>query len=167
LVSKLLQSSKTEVIDEATSLKVASNKTSPARGFLRRGFLNPGLSGQASPKGLVVPPSTLVVKEDDVVGASFLGSCVTPTGDKDEDFRVNGLIQSQKWPVCFGSSGEVVVWDQDNEGWDGDDGVSPFPLGIYPPDLPLDWAADGEEDEVPAFGYPECQCNGCVPKDQR
>jgi hypothetical protein len=39
--SKLLQNSKTEVIDEATPMKVAAKKTSPARGFLWKGFLNP------------------------------------------------------------------------------------------------------------------------------
>jgi hypothetical protein len=74
--SKLLQSSKLEVIDGAAPVKVASKKTSPARGFLRRGFINPSLSGQASPKVSVASSSTL------------LGSCVTPTADKDEDLRV-------------------------------------------------------------------------------
>jgi hypothetical protein len=38
---------------------------------------------------------------------------------------VNGLIESQKWPVGFGPSGEVVVRDQGVEVCDGEDGVSP------------------------------------------
>jgi hypothetical protein len=49
---------------------------------------------------------------------------------------VNVLIQSQKWPVGFGLFGELVVWDQGDEVWDKEDGVSPFPLGVYLPDLP-------------------------------
>ncbi len=69
-------------------MRLLLRKTSPVRGFLRRGFLNPGLSGQASPKVFVASSSTLVVKEDEAVGAPFLGSCVTPTADKDEDLRV-------------------------------------------------------------------------------
>jgi hypothetical protein len=36
------------------------------------------------------------------------------------------------------------VWDQSNELWDGEDGVSPHPLGVLPLDMPLDWAWDGE-----------------------
>jgi hypothetical protein len=53
----------------------------------------------------VASPSTLVVKEDEVVGApSHLGRCVSPPVEKGEDLRVNGLIESQKWPVGFGPS---------------------------------------------------------------
>jgi hypothetical protein len=78
----------------------------------------------------------------------LLGSYVTPTADKDEDLRVNGLIQSQNWPIGFNPSREVVVWDQGDEIWDEEDGVSPFPLGVYSPDMPLDWTADREVDEV-------------------
>jgi hypothetical protein len=40
------------------------------------------------------------------------------------------------------------VWDQGDEIWDEDNGVSPFPLGVYPPDMHLDCAGDGGEDEV-------------------
>jgi hypothetical protein len=64
------------------------------RGFLWRGFLNP------SPVVLV----TSIVKD----GASSLGS---PTAIKGSDFRVNGLTQSQKWPVSFDSFEEVVEWE--------------------------------------------------------
>jgi hypothetical protein len=73
-------------------VKVASKKTSLAISFLRRGFLNPNLLGQVSPRVLVASSSTLVVKEDEAVGAPFLGSCVTPTTDKIEDLRVNDMI---------------------------------------------------------------------------
>jgi hypothetical protein len=62
--SKLLQSSKLEVIDGAAPVKVASKKTSPARGFLRRGFLNPSLLVQALPIVSVASSLILVVKED-------------------------------------------------------------------------------------------------------
>jgi hypothetical protein len=36
------------------------------------------------------------------------------------------LIQSQKWLVGFGPSGEIVVWDQGDEVWVGEDGDSPY-----------------------------------------
>jgi hypothetical protein len=58
-----------------------------------------------------------------------LGCFVTPTIGKGDDSRVNGLSKSQKWPIGFGPSGEVVVWEQGDEIWDGEDGDSPFPLG--------------------------------------
>jgi hypothetical protein len=53
---------------------------------------------------------------------------------------VSCLVESQRWSVGFSPFGEVVMWDQGDEVWDGEDGVSPFPLGVYPPD---------EEDEAP------------------
>jgi hypothetical protein len=87
-----LQSLKLEIIDEATLVKVASKKTSLVKGFLQREFLNSSLSGQASPKVSIVSLLTLVVKEDEAIGAPFLGSCVTPTTDKVEKLRMNGLI---------------------------------------------------------------------------
>jgi len=116
-------------------------KRTPARGFLRRGFLNSSPARLVSPKVSVVSPPTLAVKEDEVVGTpSQLGRCVSPSTDKGEDLRVNCLVESQKWPVGFSPFEEVVVWDQGTEVWDGEDGVSPFPLGVYSPD---------EEDEAP------------------
>jgi hypothetical protein len=55
----------------------------PARGFLWRGFLNLSMASLVSPKVSVVLPSTLVVKEDEVVGApSHLGRCVSPPAYK-------------------------------------------------------------------------------------
>jgi hypothetical protein len=86
---------------------------SPPSSFLRRGFLLPS-----------VP--------------SPLSGCAFSIANKDVKFRSDGLIQSQKWPVGFGSSGEIVVWDQGDEGWVGEEGDSPYPLGVYPPDMPLD-----------------------------
>jgi hypothetical protein len=56
-----------------------------------------------------------------------------------------------RWPVGFGPSVEIVVWDQGNEVWVGEDGDSPYPLGVCPPDMPLDWVSDGVEDEDPSF----------------
>jgi hypothetical protein len=61
-----------------------------------------------------------------------------------EDSRLNGLTQSQKWPVGFGSSEEIVVWDQGCEIWDEE---YPFSLNAYPPNMFLGWLSDSEEDE--------------------
>jgi len=83
-----------------------------------------------------------------VVGIpSPLGGCVTPTVGKGDDSRVNGLSQSQKCLVGFGLSREVVVWEQGDEIWDGEDGDSPYPLGLLPPNMSLDWKLDRVEDE--------------------
>jgi hypothetical protein len=79
----------------------------------------------------VVSRSTPVVKG----GASTSGS---PTAIKREDFRVNGLTESQKWSVGFGASRKVVAWEQGNEVWGGEDGNSPYPLSVLPLDLALD-----------------------------
>jgi hypothetical protein len=67
-----------------------------------------------------------------------LGGCVTPTVGKGDDSKVNGLSQSHKWPKGFGPSGEVVMWEQGDDVWDGEDGDSLYPLGVLPPDLTLD-----------------------------
>jgi hypothetical protein len=91
LESKLVQSFRVPpLVDETASVKDVIKRTSPARGFLRRGFLNSSPARQVSPKVPVVSPSTLVVKEDEVVGTpSHLGRCVSPLVDKGEDLRVN------------------------------------------------------------------------------
>jgi hypothetical protein len=97
---------------EAVSVKEVIKQVPPARGFLQRGFLNPSPTGQVSPIVPAVLPSTLVVKEDEVVGSpSHLGRCISTLDDKGEDLWLNGLIEFQKWPVGFGPFGEVVVWD--------------------------------------------------------
>jgi hypothetical protein len=57
----------------------------------------------------IASPSTLVLKEDRVEGApSLLGEVF------------NSLLQSQKWLVGFGPSGEIVVWDKGDEIWDAE-----------------------------------------------
>jgi hypothetical protein len=76
-----------------------------------------------------------------------MGGCVTPIVGKVDDSRVNGLSQSQKWPVSFGPFGEVIVWEQGDEIWDGEDGDSPYPLGVLPPNMALDWELDRVEDK--------------------
>jgi hypothetical protein len=40
--------------------------------------------------------------------------------------------QSQEWPVRFDLNGELVVWEKDDDFWDG---------------LPLDWTLDGVQGE--------------------
>jgi hypothetical protein len=39
------------------------------------------------------------------------------------------------------------VWEQGDKIWDGEDGDSPYPLGVLPPNLALDWELDRVEDE--------------------
>jgi hypothetical protein len=43
------------------------------------------------------------------------------------------------------------VWNQRDDVWVGEEGDSPYPLGICPPDVPLDWAPDDVEDEDRSF----------------
>jgi len=107
------------------------------KGFLRRGFLNPSPVVQANLSHKV-----------SVVSASTLGF---PTAIKGEDFRVNDLTQSQKWPVSFSPSREVVAWEKGDEIWDGEDGDSHYPLVVLPPDLALDWEFDSDEDMDPSL----------------
>lgn len=99
----LLPSDPAEKVAIALLVQDKGKSPSPVRGFLWWGFLN--LSLVVTHKVSVVSASTPVVKE----GASTPGS---PTAIKGEDFRVNGLTQSQKWPVDFGPSREVVAWEQ-------------------------------------------------------
>lgn len=58
--------------------------------FLRRGFLIPS-------------------------APSLLSGCASPIAENGVNFRLDGLTQSQKWPVGFGLFGEIVVWDQGDE----------------------------------------------------
>jgi hypothetical protein len=53
--------------------------------------------------------------------------------------------------VGVGLNGESIVWDQGDEFWYGEDGESPYPLGVLHPDMPLDWALDGDEGEDPSL----------------
>jgi hypothetical protein len=112
----------------ADSVKDFVKPSTSMKGLLRREFLNPSpavkaLTPHTSLLESVVLSSTLEVKGIGVVGIpSPLGGCVTPTIWKSDDFRVNGLSQSQKWPV----------------GLDGEDGDSPYPLNVLPPNMALD-----------------------------
>jgi hypothetical protein len=77
----------------AIPLKNNVKFSSPVRGFLGWGFLNPNPVVQVNLSHIVSVVSTLtpVAKEGGVVGASLpLDGCVTPTAVKGEDFRVNG-----------------------------------------------------------------------------
>jgi hypothetical protein len=79
------------------------------------------------------PSSDLVVKEEGeegIISSPFGGSSVTPAVNKDDDVRLTGLIQSQKWPVGFGSTSEMVVWDQGDDLWDEEIEIS-LTLWVY------------------------------------
>jgi len=69
------------------------------------------------------------------------------------NFRSDGLIQSQKWLVGFGLFGEIVVWDQGVEDLVGEEeGKERLKCcSLSAPDMPLDWASDGVEDEDLSF----------------
>jgi hypothetical protein len=117
---------------------------SSREGFSLAGFFGPSSAVQVNshplPEVLVASSSALVVKEDEVEGVFpfSLGGCssVAPAADKGEDFRLTGLIQSQKWLVGFGPSSVIVVWDLGDNFWDGEDGDFPYPLGAFPPPCP-------------------------------
>jgi len=137
----------------ADSVKDIVKPSISKKGFLRRGFLNLSLAMKVStPHSLllesILSSLTLDVKEDGVIGfPSPLSGCVTPIIEKGNGLRVYGLSQSQKWPVGFDPSGEVVVWEQGDENWDGEVGDSPYHLGFLPPNMALDWEVDSVEDE--------------------
>jgi hypothetical protein len=112
----------------AVSMK--DNGSSPAlmRGFLQRGFLNPS------------PASIPIVKE----GATASSSSFAIKGEV-------SLTQSQKWPVGFGPSREVVAQEQGDELWDGEDDDFPLPLGVFPPDWAVDWELESDEGLDPSL----------------
>jgi hypothetical protein len=59
-----------------------------------------------------------------VVGPSYPPKgCIIPPS-----IEGNGFSQSRNWHVGFDHNGEIVVWEEENNHWDG---------------LPLDWALDG------------------------
>jgi hypothetical protein len=99
----------------AVSVKDKGSSPMLMRGFLRRGFLNPS------------PVSIPFVKE----GAAASSSSIAIKGE-------DSLTQSQKWPVGFGPSREVVAQEQGDELWDGEDDDFPLPLGVFPPDWTID-----------------------------
>jgi hypothetical protein len=112
----------------AVSVKDEGSSSALMRGFPRRGFLNPS------------PVSIPIVKE----GAAASSSSIAIKGEV-------SLTQSQKWPVGFGLSREVVAWEQGDELWDGEDGDFPLPLGVFPPDWALDWELESDEGLDPSL----------------
>jgi hypothetical protein len=125
-------------IKTTATVKIDVWKSPSTRGFLLCGFLGP------SPEVSIASLSGLTVREDGVeeVFPFHLDgfSSVIPNVDKGGDSRLTGLIQSQKWLVGFGPSLEAMVWDQGNDLYDKKDGDFPYPLGVFPPAMPLDWA---------------------------
>jgi hypothetical protein len=111
LLADSLVASKTAVCKgSVTAPPVKKSGGSAKKSFLRKGFLNP-------------PP-----REFKDVGVERLpspSSCPPPV-------EGNGFSQSRNWPVGFDQNGEIVVWEKDNDFWEG---------------LPLDWEMDGFQDE--------------------
>jgi hypothetical protein len=64
---------------------------------------------------------------------------------------VNGLSQTQKWPIGFDPPRKVVVWEQGDKILDGEAGDSHYSLGVLPPIMALDWEVDSVEDEDPSL----------------
>jgi hypothetical protein len=111
----------------AVSVKDKGSSPALMRGFLRRGFLNPS------------PASISIVK-----GAAASSSSIAIKGEV-------RLTQSQQWPVGFGPSREVVVREQGDELWDGEDGDFPLPWGVFPPGWALDWELESDEGLDPSL----------------
>jgi len=71
----------------AVSVKAIVKQSTPAKGFLQRGFLNPSLSVQVKPllslKGWLHRCRLWLLRRDGVEGTPFLlGGCITPTTEK-------------------------------------------------------------------------------------
>jgi hypothetical protein len=45
----------------------------------------------------------------------------------------------------------IVLRNQGDEVWVGEDGDFPHPLGVYPPSMPLDWVLDRDKGEDPSL----------------
>jgi hypothetical protein len=70
-------------------------------------------------------PLPQVVKDVGVGSLPSPPSCPPP-------IEGNGFSLSRNWPVGFDLNGELVVWEKDDDFWEG---------------LPLDWEMDGVQDE--------------------
>jgi hypothetical protein len=81
------------------------------QGLFRKGFLN-------LPPIVLVPPAS----PREVNNAGVAGPSSPPSG------CINGFSQSQNWHVGFDHNRKIVVWEEEDDYWDG---------------LPLDWALDG------------------------
>jgi len=142
----------------APPVKISAGMTNYVKkGFLRKGFLNPCpalivSTPHSSLVESVVASSSQEVKDDGVIGISSpLSGRVSPLLEEGNEVRVNGLSQSQKWPIGFDLSREVVVWEQDGEIWDGEAGDSTYPFSVLPPNMALDWEMDSAEGEDPSL----------------
>jgi len=101
--------------------KVVSNGK---KGFLRKGFLNRRPS--------VLAPSTNSSLPSELALSS------TPEDKEVGIVRDSSITKYQQWPVGFDQSEEAVVWEQDEESWDGvpmvwemDDGLDVESLAIH------------------------------------
>jgi hypothetical protein len=84
----------------------------PKQGLFRKGFLN-------LPQIVSIPPAS----PREVNTVALVGPSSPPSG------CINGFSQSRNWPVGFDHDWEIVVWEEEDDYWDG---------------LPLDWALDGD-----------------------
>jgi hypothetical protein len=97
----------------------------PVKQCLRRRFLNP------CPIVPVIFTSPQKVIEVRMVGSSSPPrGCLSPFSPYSAER--NGFSQSQNWPIDFDHNREIVVWEEEEDYWDG---------------LPLDWALDGSFEE--------------------
>jgi len=103
--------------------KAAKPQPPVKQGLFKKGFLNP------RPTASITPISPREVIDVGVVGSSSPPrDCIIPSSVEE-----NGFSQFRAWSLDFDHKGEIVVWEEDVDFWDG---------------LPLDWAMDddfGEE----------------------
>jgi hypothetical protein len=81
------------------------------QGLFKKGFLN------------LPPISVPSVALQEVNNSGVIGRYSQSSG------CFNGFAQSRNWPVGFDHNSEIVVWEEEEDYWDG---------------LPLDWAMDGD-----------------------
>jgi hypothetical protein len=94
---------------------------SAKKGFLRKGFLNPR-------PATIAPTVSHEAKDVGMIGLhSPSRGRIIPSS-----VEGNGFSQSQDWPVGYDLNGKLVVWEKDDDFWDG---------------LPLDWSSDGVQGE--------------------
>jgi len=92
-------------------LSLLRRKTEPPmkQGLFRKGFLN------LPPIVSVPPASPREVNDVAVAGpSSSPKGCIIPPS-----VEGNGFSQSRNWPVSFDQNGEIVVWDEEDDYWDG------------------------------------------------
>jgi hypothetical protein len=125
LLADSLAASKTPICsakkEVAAVLLVKNSVGSAKKGFLRKGFHNPRLAA-------IAPTASREAKDVGMIGLDSPPGCrIIPSSVEGK-----GFSQSQEWPIGFDLNGELVVWDKDDDFWDG---------------LPLDWTLDGVHGE--------------------